>query len=66
MAATFAYRSTVSPPRLTRQFQCVSDSGLHRPPALCCRGTNLLPSLNAFLVSLYESIRFYAICQGVI
>lgn len=65
MAATFAYRSTVSPPRLTKQFQFVPDSGLHHPPALCCRETNLLPLLNAFLVSLHESIRFSAICQGV-
>src|SRR5205807_2818000 len=27
---------------------------------IVCRETNLLPSLNAFLASLYESIRFYA------
>ena len=54
MAATFAHMSTVSPPRLTRQFQLASDPGLHHPPVLCCRETNLLPSLNAFLLSLYE------------
>src|SRR5437899_7488888 len=46
--------STISPPRLTRQFQLASDPDLHHPPVLCCRETNLLPSLNAFLLSLYE------------
>src|SRR5947209_3631131 len=46
--------STVSPPRLTRQFQLASDPGLHHPPVLCGRETNLLPSLNAFLFSLYQ------------
>ncbi len=54
MAATFAHMSTISPPRLTRQFQLASDPGLHHPPVLCCRETNLLPSLNAFVFSLYE------------
>src|SRR3989442_9937887 len=46
--------STVSPPRLTRQFQLASDPGLHHPPVLCRRETNLLPLLNAFLFSLYQ------------
>src|SRR2546427_12796781 len=46
--------STISPPRLTRQFQLASDPGLHHPPVLCCRETNLLPLLNAFLFFLYE------------
>ena len=54
MAATFAHMNTISPPRLTRQFQLASDPGLHHPPVLCCRETNLLPSLNTFLLSLYE------------
>jgi hypothetical protein len=54
MGATFAHMSTVSPPRLTRQFQLTSGPGLHHPPVLCCWETNLLPSLNAFLFSLYE------------
>lgn len=54
MRATFAHLSTVSPPRLTRQFQRASDPGLHHPPVLCCWETNLLPSLNAFVFSLYE------------
>ena len=54
MAATFAHMSTISPPRLTRQFQLASDPGLHHPPVLCRRETNLLPLLNAFLFSLYQ------------
>ncbi len=61
MAATFAHMSTISPPRLTRQFQLASDPGLHHPPVLCCRETNLLPSLNAFLFSLYE--RYTLLCD---
>src|SRR5437764_1220687 len=58
--------STISPPRLTRQFQLASDPGLHHPPVLCRRGPTYFPCSTPFCSLSTKSILFYGICQAVI